>query len=86
MVNMEIEYPQFRKYPNNKSFFKVFSAEEFEEIQIIGKNYLKVRIKAKILPDRIFIADMLAAHDNWLKIDRNEYNEVEEREALNNKN
>ena len=83
---MEIEFPQFRKYPNNKSFFKVFSPDEFEEIQVLGKNYLKTRIKAKILPDRNFIADMIAAENNWVKVEAKEYDEISKKAGLNSNN
>ena len=83
---MEIEYPQFRKYPNNKSFFKVFSADEFEEIQVLGNHYFVTQVKARILPDRNFIADMIKAEQNWVKIEATEYVEVAERASLKNKN
>ncbi len=67
-------YPQYRKYKNDKSFFKILSAEEFIEIQWIGKNKLEHRIVAKILPDRNFIADMLFDFEsNWDKISAEEY-------------
>lgn len=57
---MAISFPFFLKYPNNKSFFKLHSEAEFEELQIIGKKYAVHTITAKILPERVLIADMIA--------------------------
>lgn len=73
---MTITFPQYRKYPNNKSYFKVLSSESFEEINAIGKKYFLTKVEAKILPDRNFIADMLEASENWVEIDKSEYESV----------
>lgn len=82
---MKNEFPQFRKYPNNKSFFKVFSEQEFEEIQVLGSHYFINRVKARILPDRNFIADMIKAESNWVKIKAEEYFSISEKASLNSK-
>ena len=57
----EIVFPAYRKYKNNKNFFKVISENEFEEISFIGKKRIVIKHLAKILPDRNFISDLL--HD-----------------------
>lgn len=57
---MEISFPLYLKYPNNKSFFKLHSAEQFEELQLIGKKYALHTITVKILPERVLIGDMIA--------------------------
>ena len=76
-MNVEITYPQYRKYRNNKSYFKIFSSNEFEEIQLLGTKKSIHLFKAKILPDRNFIYDMTFDHENsWLKIESEEYNKV----------
>lgn len=36
------------------------SAEQFEELQLIGKKYALHTIIAKILPERVLIGDMIA--------------------------
>jgi hypothetical protein len=56
-----ISFPQYRKYKNNKNFFRIINAEEFEEISFIGSRKIVVAHKAKILPDRNLILDLL--HD-----------------------
>jgi len=57
----QIIFPAYRKYKNNKNFFKIINENEFEEISFIGKKSIVVKHLAKILPDRNFIFDLL--HD-----------------------
>lgn len=46
----------------------------FEEVQIIGRYYTEHRFEAKILPDRNFIADMVAMEGGaWEEITAEEY-------------
>ena len=52
-------FPAYRKYKNNRHFFKITSHSEFEEISFIGKKPLVTKHTAKILPDRNLIADLL---------------------------
>jgi hypothetical protein len=72
----KINYPVYRKYPHDRTFFKVISEDAFEELQIIGKHYSIHQIKAKILPDRNFIYDLSFDYKkNWVEISEQEYNE-----------
>ena len=57
----QIQYPTYRKYKNNKNFFKIINENEFEEISFIGNKAIIIKHLAKILPDRNFISDLL--HD-----------------------
>ena len=67
-------FPLYRKYSNNKSYFKVLSEDTFEEIQILGKHYLLNHFKAKILPDRYLIKDMINLFEGrWEEIEEKEY-------------
>jgi hypothetical protein len=54
-------FPAYRKYKNNKHFFKIISDSEFIEISFIGSKLMETKHVAKILPDRNFIYDLL--HD-----------------------
>ncbi len=68
------QFPLYRKYPNNKSYFKLLSLTEFEEIQFIGNKGFIYRFEAKILPDRYFIRDMVDLKDKrWVEIESEEY-------------
>lgn len=54
-----MEFPQYRKYKNNKHFFKIISNNEFDEIHFIGAKVIVTKHHAKILPDRNLIHDLL---------------------------
>ena len=69
-------FPVYRKYINNKSYFKVFDSESFEEIQVLGSNYWIYEFKAKILPDRYFIKDLIEMEGGrWVEISAEIYND-----------
>lgn len=70
-------YPQFRKYKNNKSYFKIISASAFEEIQVFNNTYFIYFFEAKILPDRNFIDDLTFNYQNYCDlIAENDYQEI----------
>jgi hypothetical protein len=72
-----MSFPQYRKYPNNKSYFKITSDNHFEEIAVIGSKYSVNEFSAKIFPDFTFIKDMLDNRDNrWVVISSAEYDSV----------
>lgn len=72
-----MQYPVYRKYPHNKTFFKIHSAEEFEELSIMGKKYSLNHFKAKIHPDRMYIFDLLHNyHSHYIAIDKDEYERI----------
>ena len=69
-----MEYPQYRKYKNGKSYFRIFSATVFEEIQVLGKYYVLHKFEAKILPDRNLIYDMTFDYElSWDRISEAEF-------------
>lgn len=72
-----VNYPQYRKYKHERTYFKIISGQEWEEIHILGKKYSIHRFKASILPDRNYIHDLTFNYkDNWIKIDAEEYESV----------
>ena len=74
MSTEKITYPQYRKYSNNKSFFKIISETEFEEIQVLGIKTTIHAFKAKILPDRNYIYDLIHNYKaHWIKCSPEEY-------------
>jgi len=73
-------FPVYRKYSNNKSYFKVFDTNSFEEIQVLGSNYWVHHFEAKILPDRNFIKDLIDLEGGgWLEISEEAYNQFKEK-------
>ncbi len=70
-------FPQYRKYTNNKSYFKIISNTQWEEKQLLGSKVILNSFEAKILPDRNFLNDMLTNYGNhWIVIDEVEYNSI----------
>lgn len=70
---MEFDFPIYRKYPNDKNYFKIISIDEFEELQVYSHGFELRTHKAKILPDRNLIMDMLITQDYWEEISEHEY-------------
>jgi hypothetical protein len=74
---MKTDYPQYRKYKNNKAYFKIISETEWEEIRMMGSKYILEHFTVKILPDRNYIYDMTFDYEkNWEKIEEKEYEEI----------
>ena len=72
----KITYPQYRKYSHGRTYFKIISAEEFEEIQIIGEKATIHHFVAKILPDRNYIHDLTFDYEkHWEVCAEAEYEE-----------
>jgi hypothetical protein len=55
----ELEYPIYRKYKNNKSYFKIMDPRNFVEIQLIGSQRRVLTIKVKQYPEMVFIRDLI---------------------------
>lgn len=72
-----MNYPQYRKYKNNKSYFKIISASAFEEIQVFNNTYTLYFFEAKILPDRNFISDLTFNYEIYCDlIAEHDYQEI----------
>ena len=55
----------------------MLSNDEFEEIQFLGKKCFTYKFKAKILPDRYLIKDMIEMEGKrWVEIHRVEYEQA----------
>jgi len=55
----DIDFPVYRKYKNNKSYFKIIQPNLFEEIQVIGSKKIIKQIEAKLYPERLFVQDLV---------------------------
>ncbi|MFN5183111.1 MAG: hypothetical protein ACK5D5_08840 [Bacteroidota bacterium] len=70
----DIAFPQFRKYKNDKSYFKILSMETFEEKYFIGKKMMKREFTAVQYPEKLFVRDLLFNYGEiGLKITQEEY-------------
>lgn len=68
-----IEFPQYRKLSNDKSFYCIEDESHFTEIQIIGQKVFELKIHAIQFPEKLKIRDMLNCEDPYLKIERMEF-------------
>lgn len=67
-------FPIYRKYKHNRTFFKINSPEDFEELNILGSSYQYKHFKVRIFTDRLFIQDMIDnTKHHWVEITSNEY-------------
>lgn len=75
-----LNFPIYRKYDNDKSFFRIDSVEHFIELKLTGKLKEKFEFKAKIHPDRVFIQDMISMENgHWVESTKEEFEEVKSR-------
>ena len=69
-----MEFPQYRKYKNKNTFYKIVSEKEFEEISFIGSKGFKFTIIAQQYPEMLRIQDMIAClNDTWEPIEQQNY-------------
>jgi hypothetical protein len=78
----DINFPVYRKYKNNKSYFKIINPRQFEEIQLIGsKRKIKVT-DAFQLPEMNFVYDLVFNYTEMAEeIPEQEYNEIKQQVA-----
>ncbi len=63
MAFEDIQFPVYRKYKNNTTFFKITSRDRFEEIQIIGSRVRLNIITATQFPEMNQIFDLVYNHE-----------------------
>lgn len=68
-----MDFPAYRKLSNNKSFYKILSESEFEEIQLVGSSSIKTKISAQKFPEIIRIKEMISLSEPFLKSSVKEY-------------
>ena len=69
-----MDFPQYRKYKNIETYFKIISEKEFVELSLFGNRFVKHLIKAKQYPEMLRIKDMLNCEEGiWEIIEENEY-------------
>ena len=70
-----MEFPQYRRYKNALSYFKINSESTFIEYKLLGNKIEKYAVEAKILPDRNYIHDLLYEYgEHWEKLDESSFN------------
>ncbi len=69
-------FPVYLKYKGHLTYFKIESYHQFLELKILGQYFCLTLNTAKILPDRVFIADLL--EDQGKHVERITQSEFEE--------
>jgi hypothetical protein len=70
----DINFPVYRKYKNNKSYFKIIQPKLFEEIQIIGSKKIIKEVEAKQFPEMLFISNLISNYSEMAdEISEEEY-------------
>lgn len=73
---MNIDYPQYRRLSNFRSYYRITGPSFAEEIQVMGSSYMIHNIEAKILPERLLIQDMISGQDGvYIPVSSDEYEE-----------
>ena len=54
-----MDFPQYRKYKNIETYFKIISENKFEELSLFRNKFVKYSIEAKQYPEMLRIMDML---------------------------
>jgi len=52
-------FPKFRKYTNNKSFFRIESELNWTEIQIVGSKKMLHHFYANQYPEKLFLQSLI---------------------------
>jgi hypothetical protein len=72
-----IKYPQYRKYKNGLSYFKISSPVLAEEIKIVGSKRFVYIIEAKQYPEKVFIHDLLFNYSEFAhEVTEEIYNDI----------
>lgn len=72
-----MDFPQYRKRFDNKSYYKVINEESMQEVQRIGKKIFYHELKADKYFEKILISDIISApNDVYQVISEEEWNEV----------
>ena len=75
-----MNFPQYRKYKNIETYFKIISEKEFIEISAMGSKFVKHEIIATQYPEMLRIQDMLNCENGtWKIIEEKVFVGVEER-------
>lgn len=70
---LTMNFPQYRKLMNDKSFYRIESERSFYEIQLIGSKCFLHQTEAKQYPEIIRIKDMLSLSEPFVECTAEEF-------------
>jgi hypothetical protein len=71
-------FPIYRKLSNEKSYYKIVSAESFIELQRIGSKMKKHTLIAKQYPEKLLIQEMISLSNGYLESKEEEFDRIEQ--------
>ena len=75
-----MDFPQYRKRFDSKSFYRIINERTFEEVQLIGDKIFVHKIKADKYFEIVQIQDMLEANNEmYLVSNEREYIKVKQK-------
>lgn len=68
-------FPAFRKYKNEKNYFKITSMATMQELKLVGGKYYQITdFEVTIHPDRVMIQDLVDNYEDYaVSITEQEY-------------
>lgn len=76
-------FPIYLKLPGDKSFYKINSEKQFEELVVIGELVQWFKVDAVIYPDLVRIKEMIENKDGlWVKIDQQQFEDLKKKVAI----
>jgi hypothetical protein len=71
-----MDFPQYRKLSNRRSFYRIESSVKFTEVQIMGSKRFVHSVEARQYPEKLRIMDMLNCEPPFELSDRNEFDSM----------
>jgi len=60
------DFPQYRKLPNEKAFYRINSSRDFDEVQVLGSKVLCYHHEAKQYPEILRIMSMISCEEPFV--------------------
>ncbi len=79
MSDKNTDFPQYRKLPNNKAFYRINSNRDFDEVQMLGTKVLRYHHDAKQYPEILRIMSMMDCEEPFIQAGNNEFDVYNER-------
>ena len=73
MSDKNTDFPQYRKLPNNKAFYRINSNRDFDEVQVLGSKVLRYHSDAKQYPEILRIMSMMDCEEPFVHADVDEF-------------
>jgi hypothetical protein len=74
------DFPQYRKLPNNKAFYRINSDRDFDEVQVLGSKVLCYHHDAKQYPEILRIMSMMDCEEPFVIADVDEFDGYNKRQ------